>query len=180
VQKLRRQDWVAIVVFCGGSVCFTMAVTFGGAVYAFNSGQEITLWVLTGVLLIAFILVTIFHPFVSEQDKLYPSHFAKRLELNILQYQLFSASGAMMITVYYTPLLFQFTRGDTPIEAGVRLLPIVCMIGFFSIVNGGLMPKLGYHMPWYVFGNAMVLIGSACMCRFALSLTVQASRAKTN
>jgi predicted branched-subunit amino acid permease len=68
--------------------------------------------------------------------------------------------------VYYTPLIFQFTRGDSPIQAGVRLLPIVCMVGFFSIVSGALMPKFGYHMPWYVIGNALVLAGSACMCAY--------------
>ncbi|KAI0476265.1 MFS general substrate transporter [Xylariaceae sp. FL0804] len=162
-RKLRAQDWVGIVVFCGGAVAFTMAVTFGGAVYAFDSGSEIALWVVSGVLLIVFALVTLFHPFVPAENKLYPSHFMKQLELNNLQYQLFSASGSMMIAVYYTPLLFQFTRGDTPLSAGVRLLPIVTMIGLWSILNGGLMPKLGYHMPWYIFGNAALLAGSAGM-----------------
>ncbi|KAH7319616.1 major facilitator superfamily domain-containing protein [Stachybotrys elegans] len=163
MQKLRLQDWVGIVVFCGGSVCFTMALTFGGAVYAFDSGSEITLWVVAGVLLIAFVLVTIYHPFIPYENKLYPSHFTKRIELNILQYQLFSSAGVLLIAVYYTPLLFQFTRGDTPIEAGVRLLPLVILVGVASIVNGGAMPRLGYHMPWYVFGNALALTGSACM-----------------
>lgn len=172
LQKLRVQDWAGIVIFCGGSVCFTMAVTFGGAVYAFDSPSEIVLWVMSGVLLIAFILVTIYHPFVSEENKLYPSHFTKRFELNILQYQLFSAAGVLLIAVYYTPLLFQFTRGDSPMEAGVRLLPLVAMTGFFSIVNGVLMPKFGYHMPWYIFGNAMALAGSACMCKLTDSTRI--------
>jgi MFS family permease len=165
VQKLRAQDWVGIVVYYGFTTCFTMAVTFGGAVYAWNSGSEITLWVMTGVLLAAFALVTLYHPLVPAANKLYPVHIARRLELNNLQYQLFSAFGCLLITVYYTPLIFQFTRGDTPVEAGVRLLPVVCMVGFFSIVSGALMPKLGYHMPWYVFGNALILAGSACMCK---------------
>ncbi|KAI9164036.1 Efflux pump DEP3 [Paramyrothecium foliicola] len=173
-QKLRTQDWVGITIFSAGSACFTMALTFGGVVYKFDSGAEITLWAMTGVLLVAFILVTIYHPFVSSENKLYPAHFAKRMELNNLQYQLFLASGCMMITVYYTPLLFQFTRGDSPMEAGVRILPLVCMIAFFSIVNGGMMPKLGYHMPWYVFGNVMVLIGSALM--FTIDYHTSASR----
>ncbi|KAH8890703.1 putative efflux pump antibiotic resistance protein [Thozetella sp. PMI_491] len=174
VQKLRAQDWVGIVVYYGFTTCFTMAVTFGGAVYAWNSGSEITLWVMTGVLFAAFVLVTLYHPLVPAANKLYPVHLARRLELNNLQYQLFSAFGCLLITVYYTPLLFQFTRGDTPVEAGVRLLPIVCMVGFFSIVSGALMPKLGYHMPWYVFGNALVLAGSACM--FTIDSHTPASR----
>ncbi|KAK7739640.1 hypothetical protein SLS53_005607 [Cytospora paraplurivora] len=173
-QKLRAQDWIGIVVYYGFTTCFCMAVTFGGAVYAWNSGSEIALWVMTGVLLAAFALVTLYHPLVPKADKLYPFHIAKRLELNNLQYQLFSAFGCLLIAVYYTPLIFQFTRGDNPVQAGVRLLPIVCMVGFFSIVSGALMPKLGYHMPWYVFGNALVLAGSACM--FTVDSHTSASR----
>lgn len=164
-QKLRAQDWVGIIIYYGLSTCLTMAILFGGAVYAWNSGSEIALWVMSGVLIVAFALVTKYHPLVPAASKLYPAHLAKKLELDNLQYQLFSAFGVLLITVYYTPLLFQFTRGDTPVEAGVRLLPIVCMVGFFSIVSGALMPKFGYHMPWYVFGNALVLAGSACMCK---------------
>lgn len=166
VEKFRSQDWVGIVVYYGFSICFTMAISFGGSVYAWDSGSEIALWVVSVVLFVAFALVTVFHPLVPSANKLYPLHLAKKMELNNLQYQLFSTFGCLLITVYFTPLIFQFTRGDTPIEAGVRLLPIVCMVGFFSIVSGGLMPRLGYHMPWYVFGNAMVLAGSACMSRF--------------
>lgn len=170
-KKLRTQDWIGITIFCAGSTCFTMAITFGGVVFPYNSGSEIALWVMTGVLLIVFVLVTIFHPGVSAENKLYPAHFVKRMELNILQYQLFLASGSMMITVYYTPLLFQFTRGDGPLKAGVRILPLIFMIVFFAIFNGALMPKLGYHMPWYVFGNAMILIGSSLMCKYMFAQT---------
>lgn len=165
-KKLRTQDWISITIFAAGSACFTMAITFGGVVFPFNGGSEIALWVMTGVLLVAFILVTIYHPGVSAENKLYPAHFVKRMELNILQYELFLASGSMMITVYYTPLLFQFTRGDGALQAGVRILPLISMIVFFAIFNGALMPKLGYHTPWYVFGNAMILIGSSLMCKY--------------
>ncbi|KAH6603963.1 major facilitator superfamily domain, partial [Trichoderma cornu-damae] len=163
VQKLRNTDWLAIVVFFGGSISYTMAITFGGSVYPFNSGSEIGLWVATGVLLLAFVGVTIFHPGVSSSDKLYPSHFMRSLELNILQLQIFLSAGSMITTIYYAPLLFQFTRGDGALEAGVRLLPLISMIVFFSVANGGIMPIHGYHMPWYVFGNAMTLVGSALM-----------------
>lgn len=164
-QKLRTQDWVGITIFEGGSACYAMAITFGGIVYSFSSGQEIALWVMTGVLLITFILVVIYHPLVAKEHRLYPGHFHKRFELNNLQLQLFVVSGTMMTSVYYIPLLFQFTRGDGALDAGVRLLPIMSMIVAFSILNGYLMPKLGYYMPWYVFGNAVILAGSTCMFR---------------
>jgi MFS family permease len=167
-QKLRTQDWIGIAVFAAGSACFTMAIMFGGVVYPFNSGSEIALWVMTGVLLIVFVLVTIYHPGVTAENKMYPAHFAKRMELNNLQYQLFFNSEAMIIAIYYTPLLFQLTRGDDAMLAAIRILPLICMIVVFALLNGVLMPRLGYYMPWYLFGNATILVGSALMCKFTL------------
>jgi MFS family permease len=174
--KLRMLDWVGTIIFLGGAACITMAITFGGVTFAFSSGSEIALWTVTGVLSVVFILVTYFHPLVAGEHRLYPVHLMKRVELNILQYAVFVASGAMMITLYYTPLLFQFTRSDGPLKAGVRLLPFVCMIVFFGIFNGALMPKLGYYMPWYVFGNAMILIGSSLMSRCPMMLGLLSGR----
>lgn len=164
-KKIRTLDWIGTTIFYVGCTSFTMAISFGGPVYSFESASEVTLWVMSGVLLVAFILATVLHPGVTAEQKLYPSHFVRQLELNILQLQIFLAAGAMMATIYYTPLLFQFTRGDDALKAGVRLLPLITMIVFFSIFNGGLMPIHGFHMPWYVFGNAMTLVGSALMCK---------------
>ena len=67
---------------------------------------------------------------------------------------------APRITSHYT---FQFAKGDNPLEAAVRLLPYIMMVAAFAMINGALMTKLGYYMPWYVFGGALVLAGGALM-----------------
>ncbi len=165
-QKIKANDWLGIVIFFGGAICFTMAITFGGSVYAYDSGAEIALWVMAGVLLIAFVLSTIFHPFVPSEHRLYPAHFIKKLELNILQLQIFLAAGATMSTIYYVPLLFQFTRGDGALEAGVRLLPLDQHDRVLLHLQRRSHALHGYHMPWYIFGNAMTLVGAALMCEW--------------
>lgn len=79
-------DWIGTLIFLAGSTCFTMAITFGGIVYAWNSRTEIALWTVSGVLLI----VTIrFHPGVSKDNRLYPAHFFKRPVLMNMQIQVF-------------------------------------------------------------------------------------------
>ncbi|KAI1660857.1 MFS general substrate transporter [Daldinia decipiens] len=168
-EKLRTQDWIAMVIFLAGSACVSMGLTFGGTVYAFNSGPEIALWTMSGVLLIVFILVTVYHPTIPLKDRLFPLHLMKSIELNILQYALFAAAGTMVTTLYYTPLLFQFTRNDGALTAGVRLLPFLGGMIFFSVLNGALMPRLGYHMPWYVLGTALMLVGSSLMITINVS-----------
>ena len=162
-KKMRMHDWVGIVVFVAFCACFAMAGSFGGTLYAWNSGSEIALWVMTVVLLIAFILVTKFHPLVSYELRLLPVQFMRTKDLVILPIQSFLVAGAMFMSIYYTPLIFQFTRGDGPLEAGVRILPLICMIVFGSLFNGVVMPKFGYYMPWYVIGNAMLVVGASLM-----------------
>ncbi|KAH8698990.1 putative efflux pump antibiotic resistance protein [Talaromyces proteolyticus] len=162
-QKLVRIDWIGIVVFFAGATCLTMAISFGGTTYAWNSGSEIAFWVVSGVLLIVMVLITIRPILVSKADRLYPGHFVRQPELVNLQIQLFLVTGVMMGTAYYIPLYFQFAREDSALRAAVRLLPFIAMAVCFCVVSGALMPKLGYYMPWYTWGSALVLIGSALM-----------------
>lgn len=98
-EKLKMMDWVAITIFFGGTTCFTMAINFGGTKYGWSSGSEITLWVMSGILLVAMALATWYHPLVSAENKLYPSHFLKRPELVNLQMQLFLVSGVMLVRI---------------------------------------------------------------------------------
>ncbi|KUI54174.1 hypothetical protein VP1G_01690 [Cytospora mali] len=162
-EKLRMQDWVGIVVFTGFCACFCMAGSFGGTLYAWNSGSEITLWVMTVVLLIVVVLVTIYHPFVPPEGKMMPVQFIKTKDLFLLPLQSFLVAGSMMMSIFYTPLIFQFTKGDNALQGGVRILPLICMIVFGCLLNGVLMPKFGYYIPWYVVGNALLVAGAALM-----------------
>ena len=65
--------------------------------------------------------------------------------------------------IYFIPLFFQFVRNDSALEAGVRLLPFICILIFFVILNGSVMSKTGYYTPWYLWGGILIVIGSALM-----------------
>ncbi|KAM0809853.1 putative Major facilitator superfamily domain-containing protein [Seiridium cardinale] len=170
-KKLRMQDWVGIIVFTALLACFCMAGSFGGTLYAWNSGPEIALWVVTFVLFVAFVLVTIYHPLVPAESRLLPVQFMVTRDLFIIPLQAFLVAGSMMMSIYYTPLVFQFTRGDSPLMAGVRILPLICMIVFGCLFNGFVMPKFRYYLPWYVVGNALLVAGAALMTTITSSIS---------
>ncbi|RYP45721.1 hypothetical protein DL768_007962 [Monosporascus sp. mg162] len=162
-QKLRRLDWLGLVFFSAWCICFIMGLQFGGTVYAWNSPSEIILWVFVGVLAVGFAVTHKLHPWVNPDDRLYPAHMLKNWKLGILQFATFAAPSAVYIPIYYIPLFFQFARGETPVEAAVRLLPFVFMIVTFSILNGFFMSKLGYYMPWFLAGGLLAVVGGALM-----------------
>lgn len=91
-------DWLMILVFLAGAACLALAITFGGIVYSFDSGTMIALWTVTGVLFVASILLTKFHPGVTRENRLYPAHFFKSPILLNMQAQVFMASGIILVS----------------------------------------------------------------------------------
>ncbi|KAL8779236.1 MAG: hypothetical protein Q9213_007043 [Squamulea squamosa] len=43
--------------------------------------------------------------------------------------------NAFMTSTYYIPLFFQLTLGDSALKAAVRLLPFICMLVLFALLN---------------------------------------------
>jgi hypothetical protein len=74
-----------------------MAISFGGLVYDWASGPIITLWVMTGSLLVLSVIATIYHPGVAKENRLYPAHYFKNPLILNLQLQMFLSSGIILV-----------------------------------------------------------------------------------
>jgi MFS family permease len=81
----------------------------------------------------------------------------------LLFIEIATASTLTFVTLYYIPLYFQFTRGDSALKAAVRLLPVIFTLVFGSVAGGILITKVGYYSPFYILGTALGLIGSALL-----------------
>ncbi|KAH7024955.1 major facilitator superfamily domain-containing protein [Microdochium trichocladiopsis] len=163
LQKLAKFDWLGLSIFVGWGISFVMAMQFGGTVYAWNSPSEIILWVFSGVLIVAMVLSHIYHPFIDAENRQYPAHLLKNLKLGALQYATFAGPAAVYIPIYYLPLYFQFARGETAVQAAVRLLPLVFMVVALSIISGALTTKVNYIFPWFFVGGILTVVGGALM-----------------
>lgn len=151
-----------------------MAITYGGTLFEWRSHSMIILWVFVGVLAIGFYMTHKFFPFVEKENRLYPSHLLRNFKLAILQFATFSAASAVYIPIYYLPLYFQFARGESPVEAAIKLLPFVFMISTIAILNGFFMSKWGYYMPWFLVGSVLAVTGGALMYTVTVDTSVSA------
>jgi MFS family permease len=173
-ERLSKIDWLGLAVWTGWCVSFFMAITYGGTMFEWESHSMIILWVFVGVLTISFVLTHKFHPFVERGNRLYPGHMLRNIKLWILQIATFSAASAVYIPIYYLPLYFQFARGESPVEAAIKLLPFVFMISTMAILNGYFMSKWGYYMPWFLVGSLLALAGGALMYTVTVDTSVSA------
>ena len=169
--RLSQLDILGTILMVGACVSGVMAINFGGVIYPWNSGQTIACFVVSGILFIIFGLQQSFCILTTEENRIFPCQFLKQRILIILFMQTSAATTIFFVPIYFVPLFFQFVKGDSAIEAGVRLLPFVCLLVIAVIVNGALMSKYGYYMPWYLMGGCIALVGSALMYTVDLNTT---------
>lgn len=160
---MKSLDLIGAILSAGAITTLVMAISFGGSVYAWGSGQIIALFVTTGVLWIAFLLQQRFSWLTRPEDRLFPASLIKSWEMDLLFAQMASAQVVVTVPVYFIPLYFQFAEGASAMRSGVQLLPFVLSLVFAVMLNGGAMAQVGYYMPWYLVGSILALAGSALL-----------------
>jgi len=146
-----------------------MGINFGGTLYAWNSAQVIALFVVSAVLWIALAVQQTFNILTSFEKRLFPVHLLKNREIILLFIACAAAGAEAYITVYYIPIYFQFTQGDSAIMAAVRLLPFIFLLITAIPASGALMSMWGYYKPFYLGGAVLALIGGVLMCKLQRS-----------
>ncbi|KAK1851171.1 MFS drug efflux [Colletotrichum chrysophilum] len=168
-QRLKEIDWVGAPLMLGAIICFTMGISFGGVMYDWDSGQEIALFVVAGVLFIVFGLQQAYCIGTTKERRLFPVELivSRRYYRTIILMFSITASGgcAIFVPVYFIPVFFQFTRGDSAIDAAVRLLPFIILAVFVTLLQGGVLshPSGGLYFPWFTVGGAIVVAASSLM-----------------
>ncbi|KAI9653206.1 MAG: hypothetical protein M1831_006164 [Alyxoria varia] len=162
-ERAKMIDWLGMILMVGAFVSGVMAISFGGAIYAWNNGRIIGPLCCCGALWIAFGFQQTFCFLTTKVDRLFPVQMLGDWEMVILFIESASSVTCVFLPIYFIPLYFQFVRDDAPVEAAVRLLPFIFTFVFATMLNGVMMTKTGYYMPWYLAGGALILVGGVLM-----------------
>lgn len=163
MRRLREIDWLGTLLIIGAFTAGVMAISFGGNIYAWDSGRVIGLFVTSGVLFIMFGVQQGLTILTTKERRIFPVEFLSQRIMLILFACTASGSTATFMPIYFIPIYFQFARGDDALEAGVRLLPLVFFLVFFCIANGAVLSAYGLYMPWYLVGGLLTVAGGAAM-----------------
>jgi hypothetical protein len=159
--KISHFDWIGLVLNAGMYTAFVMVFTFAGAQYAWDNGRIIALFVVFGVLIIVFGIQQTYCIGTTVESRIFPVDFVKRRTMVLLYTLTASLATTLFVPIYYIPLYFAFSRGDSGVQSAIRLLPFICVNIFFCLLNGALMPVLKYYWPWYVVSGAFLVAGGA-------------------
>ncbi|KAL9003146.1 MAG: hypothetical protein Q9188_003968 [Gyalolechia gomerana] len=162
-QKVRGLDWLGTVLTAGLYVSFTLAFTFGGAIWDWSDGRVIALIVLFALLTVIFSLTQHYAVATNKTDRLFPCEFVGDAQLVLLYVCMACGGAALFVSIYYIPLYFLFVHGDSGTQAAVRLLPFICFYVATILVCGATMGRTGYHMVWYLVSGIFLTCGGATM-----------------
>ncbi|KAI0881670.1 major facilitator superfamily domain-containing protein [Annulohypoxylon maeteangense] len=162
-ERAQEMDYTGTVLQMGAMVTFVLAINWGGVTYPWKSGHIIGLFVASGVLFILLGIQQAYAITTTAIRRIIPVQFFRSRSVLIL-FSCTAASGACaFVPIYFVPIFFQFSRGDGPLDAGVRLLPFIAVMVVVVFANGALLSKLGYYMPWYTAGGLFAMAGGALM-----------------
>lgn len=165
-ERIKAVDWIGNTLVIGAYISGLMAISFGGTTYAWNSAEDIALFCVSGVL---FIALGIHQVWSNPQNRMFPVHFLKHKGL-LIQFLVGASAGtSSFVTIYFIPLYFQFVQQSSSLLAGVRLLPFIGSLAAFTMLNGHLMARSGYSMPWYVTGSVLVIAANSMLYTIDIS-----------
>ena len=75
---------------------------------------------------------------------------------------------------FYLPVWFQAVKGDSALESGTDLLPLLLLTFVASITTGILVSRIGYYTPFAIFGSCLSAVGAGLLT----TLEVNSSTAK--
>ncbi|KAK7429969.1 hypothetical protein QQZ08_003591 [Neonectria magnoliae] len=162
-EKVKKLDWLGIVLTAALYACFVCAFTFGGPGWAWSDARFIVLVILFILFLAAFVVTQHYAVLTTKADRLFPCEFVGDLQLVVLYIAMACGGAALFVAVYYIPLYFLFVHGDTGTEAAVRLLPFICFYVTAILGCGYAMPRTGYHMVYYLVSGILLTAGGAAM-----------------
>jgi hypothetical protein len=94
--KLRHMDWLGIVLIAAVYTTYTLALTFGGAQWAWDNYRFILMAIFCGLTLLGFIITQYFTILTTQEHRLFPGQFLRSCSLILI----FIATSASICTLF--------------------------------------------------------------------------------
>ncbi|KAJ2376697.1 hypothetical protein IW150_001829 [Coemansia sp. RSA 2607] len=159
-EKLKRVDFIGMIVLVGGIVMLLLALSFAGDTHPWDSPLVICLLVFSFVLVVIFVLIEWKIP----SEPIMPLRLFKNGNVGISLMQQIFLGATMFSPVFYIPIFFSVVMNSSPISAGLHLLPLMLPVPLFSIMTGFTVYKTGRYRELQWVGGTIMTAG-VCLLR---------------
>lgn len=165
--KVMRFDPLGTVIFMPAIICILLALQWGGTTYAWRSGTIIALFIVSGVLLIAF---AVLQYRLQDDATLPPRIVQKRMIWSCALYQ-FTIGAAFFVLIYFVPIWFQAVKGVNAVESGIRTLPMLVGNIVATTIAGILVTVVGHYTPFMIIGTILTSVGAGVLTLLTTTTT---------
>lgn len=160
-EKLKQFNLPGTVLMVAGLVCLLLGLQWGGGIYSWSSGRVVALFVLSGVLLVAFAAAEFWNVF--SKAKTLPGTITKSRDVWLAASYAMGLTGGIYVVMLYLPFWFQLIRGKTALSSGVFLTPTIGAYVIGSVIAGGATTATGYYNPGMILGTVLITAGAATL-----------------
>jgi MFS family permease len=166
-EKLLQLDIAGSILIMAGATCYILAFQWAGISKSWSDSSVIGTIIGFGLITIAFGI----NEWKMGHRALLQTRLLKNRRIWSSCVHIFFISGGFFALIYYTPIYFQSIKKTTPLESGVRNLPII--IGcFFSIMAGFIVTVYGMlWAPLMAGGAAIATIGCGLIYTWDIGTT---------
>ncbi|CAH0028936.1 unnamed protein product [Clonostachys rhizophaga] len=162
LEKIANLDLGGVALAMGAIISLTLALEYGGQKMPWNSSTVIGLLVGFVAIGIAFVAWQIW-----QGDRgMIPPRVIKVLPIWSMSLFQFFFAGSYMVSLYYLPIYFQSVHGVSPIQSGVRNLPLVIASAIAILLTGQLVAKTQRTGPVMVFGSSLATVACGLFYTF--------------
>ncbi|KAL9114127.1 MAG: hypothetical protein Q9227_001899 [Pyrenula ochraceoflavens] len=153
--KLKRVDWIGMILFIASTTGLLIPISWGGVMYAWDSWHTLVpLLVSVGGLGI-FLLWEVY---VAAEPMMRLNIFQNRT--TSLGFVITFFHGIILWSIlYYLPLYFEGVKGYNPIVTGVAVFPETFTVAPAAVVTGIIITKTGRYRPSLQIGWVLATIG---------------------
>ncbi|OIW24867.1 MFS general substrate transporter [Coniochaeta ligniaria NRRL 30616] len=160
--RLGELDFIGTAVLIPAVIMLLLALQWGGTAYAWKSAHIIGLFCGFGVMTVIFVGIQLWK---GDEGTLPPRLFKNRNVLCAMMFSFFFGAGFFPL-VYYLSLYFQAIQGDSAVQAGIKLLPMLIAVVVTSVMTGGLISVVGYYNPFILPCMVLFAVGAGMITTF--------------
>ncbi|KAI0700472.1 iron permease [Cytidiella melzeri] len=154
-QKIRRLDWLGGSIIVGGSASLTLALTWGGLRFPWDSAQVLVPLIIGVAALCVFFVVENYCvtepivPWTVVMNRTCASGYLGTAVHGIVSFA----------AIYFLPVYFQAVKGASPVRSGVDILGMAMFITPASMACGISVQLCRAYRPQNYLGWALIIAG---------------------